>query len=103
VDEQLAWTKGEVSRLSGKLGLYGRMGGQPAVVPQWEPSAAAVAAAAPPAAPPVVEVAASGAGQAPLSMFDNPALAGLKSSVDTAFDNKMYGSYVSRPIPASQR
>jgi len=90
-----------VSRLSGKLGLYGRMGGTPAVTPQWE----AAPSAAPPAAAPLAEVAASGAGRAsglPSSLADNPALEGLKRYVNSAFENKVYASHFSRQIAAAK-
>jgi hypothetical protein len=104
VDEQLAYTKGEVNRLSGKLGLYGKMGGQPSVVPQWESAAPAQhLTAAAPAALPVMEVAASGGAFGGGSLVEgNPALEGLKSYVRSACESKIYPSMFTRTLATSK-
>ena len=104
VDEQLAWTKGEVSRLSGKLGLYGKMGGQPSVVPHWEPAApAAHHVMMEAAAAPLLEVAASGSHQHQSLVAGNPALEGLKSYVRSACESKIYPAHFSRAVNASKQ
>lgn len=99
-DKQLESYKHEVSRLSSKLGQYSRMGGQPAVVPNWQ-APPPPQMMAPPTAAPVVEVAASAGGANPFS--GNPVLAGLRSYVESSCNNKVTNNMFSRQIPKQQQ